>query len=119
MSLIDRLRNRPIIDLLRRRRFFSLAKEQEYLPDIKLLRDEYRRKWSVQGVPEHFVNWALEMAENWAERIADFHLRVLKDIIPEYELKNIERNLKIRLYKQGLEEVAKKWLSVVVGKELD
>lgn len=123
MSLIDRLRNRRTIilrkPLLAHFQLYVGWPVREYVDsEAEEIERRKRAEWSSQGVPEHFINWALEMAREWAESIANFHLRTLKDVVPEYELKRIGRELILKLYRQGLDGVAKKWLEVMTGKSL-
>lgn len=81
------------------------------------LKERYRRKWEEAGVPEHWVKMALRMAEEWAEKLTGFHLRQLRGILPEDELKKIERDVLIKFYETGLNN-AESWLEKMIGKEL-
>jgi hypothetical protein len=121
--LIDDLRNRRTIflrkPLLAQFQLYVGGPVKEYIDsEVEELIRRKKVEWSSQGIPERFIRWAIDMAREWAESIADFHLRTLKDIVPEDELKKIGRELVLKLYRQGLDEVAKKWLEVMTGKSL-
>ena len=121
--LIDELRNRKTIllrkPLLANFQVYVGGPVKEYIDsEVEEIIRRKKAEWSSQGIPEQFIRWALEMAREWAESIANFHLRTLKDIVPENELKRIGRDLVIKLYRQGIDDVAKKWLEVMTGKSL-
>ena len=92
------------------------------LPTVKVgdekarIREEYRRRWLEEGIPPHFVEWALDMAEKWSSGIADFQIRTLRNLLDEELIKKIEPELRLKLYRQGLEEAATKWLGEMVAR---
>jgi uncharacterized protein YfaT (DUF1175 family) len=119
---IDELRNRRTIflrkPLLAHFQLYVRAPVNEYIDSE--IEEEIRRKkaeWAARGVPPGLQNMAVELAREWAARIAEFQLRTLEGVLPKEEIKRIADGVVKNLLKEALNTVAENWVKAFTSKK--
>jgi len=85
------------------------------------LEEMVRRKkeeWLRRGVRPGLADKAAELAREWAERIARWHVEHLRDVVPEEELARIEKEILKKYLQEGLNRVAERWIEAFMYEKL-
>ncbi|MEM1944146.1 MAG: hypothetical protein QXE50_05895 [Nitrososphaerota archaeon] len=80
------------------------------------LEEMIRRKkseWGARGVGPNLQDMAVDLAREWTRRIVEWHLRNLRDVLPEEELKRVTKSLTVRVMEDALNKVAERWISAL------
>lgn len=90
--------DRPLI-----KRIGLTGQALEYDSELTRLREAKRAEWTARGYSPKLQSMAFELADDWADRMSDWMLRVIEE--PE-----LKRKAYTALYKEGLDTVAERWI---------
>jgi len=102
------LEERPLI-----RKIFPRFIKTQQVVDVRSMIDKKKEEWINRGVAPKIAEMGAYLAMSWAHKISQWHMRHLKDILPKEELDRIEKELFMGYLKEGLEEVAEKWVKTM------
>ncbi|MEM2941395.1 MAG: hypothetical protein QW304_07605 [Thermoproteota archaeon] len=83
--------------------------------DIDEMVRRKRGEWTTRGFRSGLQDMAVNLASEWTSKIVEWHLRNLRDVLPEEELKKITKSLTVNVMKQALDSVAERWISAMQG----
>ncbi|MEM2233727.1 MAG: hypothetical protein QXP81_09350 [Nitrososphaerota archaeon] len=74
-----------------------------------------REEWTRRGIRPNLQDMAVELAREWTGRIVEWHLRNLRGVLPEDELRRVGTELTKKMLSEALNTVAERWISAMTA----
>ena len=81
--------------------------------------DSTFEEWREKGVTENFIEWAEKLINKRAEGMTEYFMQELEGILPSDQHESVRRKLLEKFKGYSLQQVAKKWVEEMTGKNLD
>lgn len=73
-----------------------------------------KNEWRKQGISEELIAQAEQLGLKWAEKMTDYHLRVIKEALDPMDYQRVRQQLYRKIKRDGYKVLAENWLRQMI-----